>query len=114
MNSITDKDYIDAKLDATVARFTGELKAHELAMTGRIDALAQSTDSGFKSIRQEFETRFAKFESRLIKWVVATVLGGVVLNTSITTALLLSRQPPAPAPAAPIIIYAQPAPQATR
>lgn len=96
MNSFTDKDYVDAKLDATVARFTGELKVHELIVTGQIAGL-----------REEFETRFAKFESRLIKWVVATVLGGVVLNTSITTALLLNR----PAPAAPIVIYAQPAPQ---
>lgn len=103
MNSITDKDYIDARLDATVARFAGELKAHELVVTGRIDAL-----------RGEFETRFATFESRLIKWVVATVLGGVVLNTSITTALLLHRPPPPPAPVAPIIVYAQPAPQAAR
>jgi len=112
MNSITDKDYVDAKLEATVARFTGELKAHELALTARIDGLAQNTDSGFKSIREEFETRFAKFEARLIKWVVATVLGGVVLNTSIMTALLLNR--PSPAPVTPIVIYAQPAPQATR
>ncbi|NVM74333.1 hypothetical protein FHW83_000093 [Duganella sp. SG902] len=115
MNSITDKDYVDAKLEATVARFTGELKAHELILGARIDALTQSTDSGFKSLREEFEARFAKFETRLIKWVVATVLGGVVLNTSITTALLLNRTPPAPAaPVAPIIVYAQPAPQATR
>ncbi|MTV36801.1 hypothetical protein [Duganella radicis] len=98
MNSIADKDYMDARLDATVARFTGELKAHELVVTAQI-----------ASLREEFEARFVQFESRLIKWVVATVLGGVVLNTSITTALLLSR--PQPVPAAPIVIYAQPLPQ---
>lgn len=98
MNSFSDKDYIDAKLDATVARFTGELKAHELTVNAQLDTLAQ-----------KFETRFAKFESRLIKWVIATVLGGVVLNTSIMTALLLNR--PSQGPVAPIVIYAQPAPQ---
>lgn len=111
MNSTTDKDYIDAKLEATIAHFTGELKAIELMLNARIDGL----EAGFRLLREEFDARFAKFENRLIKWVVATVLGGVVLNTSIMTALLLNRPPPAPAaPVAPIIVYAQPAPQATR
>lgn len=105
MNSITDKDYVDAKLDATVARFTGELKAHELTVNAGLDALA----SEFRLLREEFEARFARLEGRLIKWVVATVLGGVVLNTSIMTALLLSRPPQGPV--APIVVYAQPAPQ---
>ena len=98
MNSFSGKDYVDARLDATVARFTGELKAHELIVTAQISAL-----------REEFETRFATFESRLIKWVIATILGGVVLNTSIMTALLLNR--PLQGPVAPIVVYAQPAPQ---
>jgi hypothetical protein len=108
MNSFTDKDYIDAKLDATVARFTGELRAHEISMNARIDGLS----ADFRGLRDEFEAKFAKLEGRLIKWVVATVLGGVVLNTSIMTALLLNRSPQAPA--APIVIYAQPAPQPSR
>ncbi|MYM66760.1 hypothetical protein GTP45_07960 [Pseudoduganella sp. FT55W] len=112
MNSFTDKDYIDAKLDATVARFTGELKAHELIVNARIEELARNTDTGFKSLHDEFTAKFAKFEGRLIKWVVATVLGGVVLNTSIMTALLLNRPPQVPV--APIVIYAQPVPQPSR
>ena len=107
MNSTSDKDYIDAKLEAVIAQFTGELKAIELMLNARIDSL----EASFNLLREEFEARFAQFESRLIKWVVATVLGGVVLNTSIMTALLLNR--PSPAPVTPIVIYAQPAPQAT-
>jgi hypothetical protein len=105
MNSFSDKDYVDAKLDATVARFTGELRAHELAVNARIDGLAAE----FRLLREEFDARFARLEGRLIKWVVATVLGGVVLNTSIMTALLLNR--PSQGPVTPIVVYAQPAPQ---
>jgi len=118
----TDKDYIDARLEATVARFAGELNAHELTLNGRLDALAQTMTAGFKSLHEEIETRALRNEAyiaqveanvhkaiaNLIKWVVATVLGSMVGTISIMSFLVTNAAPKTPN--VPIIVYAQPAP----
>ena len=116
MNSHNDKYYIDAKVSALDHKFEGELKS----IHARIDILEIKMEAGFRALREEFEAKFAKLEERVndklnatVKWVIATVLGGVILNTSIMVALL-NRPAPAAQTTTPttLNINTQPAPSA--
>jgi hypothetical protein len=118
MDAPTEKDYIDAKLQAVIERLNGEAKAHQIATDARLDKLNQTIDAGLKSVREESSTKYAQLEasfhrgqSEVIKWVVGAILASTAVSVSTIAVLLVhsAPKPPATAPA-PIVIYPQPTP----
>lgn len=126
MSAVTDKDYIDAKLQAASAQMLGEvrqasaevignLKEYQAQSIARMTAMEQTMRSGATSLEDGIDTRFAQFEANLqralsetIKWVAGTVIAGVTVSVSVTS-FLLHNAGPKSAPVAPIVVYAQPA-----
>lgn len=117
MDTLTEKDYIDAKLQAVIERLNGEAKAHQLATDARLDKLNQTIDAGLKSVREESSTKYAQLEasfhrgqSEVIKWVVGAILASTAVSVSTIAVLLVhsAPKPPTTAPG-PIVIYPQPA-----
>ncbi|CAN7304353.1 hypothetical protein LJR289_001514 [Pseudoduganella sp. LjRoot289] len=129
MAASTDKDYIDAKLEGTSAHllgevrlanaeFAGNLKEYQAQSIARMDMLDQTIKSGILSARDELNTKLALIEanvyrvqSEIIRWVVGAIIGGAAVTISATSFLLSSaglKCPPASA--APVVVYAQPAP----
>lgn len=125
MSATTDKDYIDAKLQAASAQMLGEvrhanaevvgnLKEYQAQSIARMDAMEQTMRSAAKSLEDGIDTRFAQFEANLqralsetIKWVAGTVIAGVTVSVSVTS-FLLHNTGPKSAPIAPIVVYARP------
>ena len=112
MNTPADRDYINAKAEAIAASLSVNAIEYQAktnigldAMNARLDAINQTMQSGFQSIREEIATKIAQSQAELIKWMVATVLAGVAISTSITAVLLNGVAQKAPTP---IVIYAQP------
>ncbi|NGZ83812.1 hypothetical protein [Duganella aceris] len=104
MNSRLDStnsrlDETNNRLDATNNRLD--------ATNNRLDTMEQAMQSGFNSIREEVATKIANSQAELVKWMVATVLAGVAISTSIT-AVLINNATPKASPPTPIVIYAQP------
>jgi len=70
-----------------------------------IDAKASALDSKFEARLAAFDARIGRELNMALRWVIATTLGGVILNTSIMVAFMNRPavvQPPActcPAPA---------------
>lgn len=106
MNTPADRDYINAKSEAIEATLAADAKEYQAKTNTRLDALEQTVQSGFQSLREELATQLAQSQAELIKWMVGTVLAGVAISTSITMALL-NNTAKAPAPP-PIVIYTQP------
>lgn len=122
MDTPTEKDYIDVKLQAVIERLNGEAKAHQMATDNRLDKLDQTIDSGLKSVREESSTKYAQLEasfhrgqSDVIKWVVGAILASTAVSVSTIALLLLHASPKAatPSSATPIVIYPQPSPPPT-
>lgn len=123
MDTPTTKDYIDAKLEAVHERVSGELKAYQVAINARFDALEQIIAFEMKSVRDEVDLKFArnelqlqkiasdmvKTQSEIIKWVVGAMFASSALTIS-TVSYIVSQSPAKNN--APIVIYAQPAPPA--
>ncbi len=117
MDTPTEKDYIDAKLQAILERLNGEAKAHQLSTDARLDKLDQTIDTGLKSVREEASTKYAQLEasfhrgqSEVIKWVVGAILASTAVSVSTIAVLLLHSAPKAPpTPPTSIVIHPQPA-----
>ena len=135
MNTPADRDYIDAKAEAIAANLSLDAVEYQAktgtrldgmsvrmdgmnvrmdgmsvqmdGMNNRLDMMEQAMQSGFQSIREEIATKIAQSQAELIKWMVATILAGVAISTSITAVLLNSATQKAQPPT-PIVIYAQP------
>lgn len=126
----TDKDYIDAKLQAVIERLNGDARAHQLATDTRFVQLNQTLEAGLKSTQKENELQRAQTEAylqkvvsevtrsqseitksqgELIKWVAGISIASAAITISATTLLVTQSTPKSPAP---IVIYAQPAPPA--
>lgn len=122
MNSPTDTDYIDAKAEAIAATLALDAKEYQAktnirldAINHRLDAIEQSMQSGFKSLREELAAQLAQFEVRILhaqaesfKWIIGAVIGGIAISTSISAVLINSTSAKAPTP---IVIYTQPSPK---
>jgi hypothetical protein len=112
MDTPTEKDYVDARLQAILERVSGETKAHQISTDARLDKLEQT-------LREESNTKYAQLEanfhrgiSEVIKWTVGVVLASTAISVSAIAVLLLHAMPkptmqPTPTP---IVIYPQPAP----
>ncbi|MYM74849.1 hypothetical protein GTP55_21590 [Duganella sp. FT109W] len=126
----TDKDYIDAKLQAVIERLNGDARAHQLATDARFVQLNQTLEAGLKSTQKENELQRAQTEAylqkvvsevtrsqseitksqgELIKWVAGISIASAAITISATTLLVTQSTPKGPAP---IVIYAQPSPPA--
>lgn len=122
----TDKDYIDAKLQAVIERLNGDAHAHQLATDARFVQLNQTLEAGLKSAQKENELQRAQTEAylqkvvsevtrsqseitksqgELIKWVAAIPIASAAITISATTLLVSQSTPKSPAP---IVIYSQP------
>jgi hypothetical protein len=103
MRATTDKDYIDAKLEATAARLEGAVRENE----AQIKALEQSVRADLAAQSAQLEANFHRTQSEIIKWVAATCIGSSALTIAAMSFMLSTYTPKSPAP---IIVYAQPAP----
>ena len=84
MNANSDKDYIDAKNEATRAGLDGRLAAFEENVNGkfaevngkfaaidmRFVALETKMEAGFAQIRAEFKEAIERATSQMVKWMV--------------------------------------------
>ena len=77
MNANSDKDYIDAKTEATRAGLDGRLAAFEENVNGkfaaidmRFVALETKMEAGFAQIRAEFKEAIERATSQMVKWMV--------------------------------------------
>jgi hypothetical protein len=113
MDTPTEKDYVDARLQAILERVSGETKAHQISTDARLDKLEQT-------LREESNTKYAQLEanfhrgiSEVIKWTVGVVLTSTAISVSSIAVLLLHAMPTIPPTPTPIVIFPQPAPPAT-
>lgn len=112
MNANSDKDYIDAKVEAMHTLLDERLGAFQAVMDGRF----AQVDARFAELRAEM----AHNTAQLIKWMVGVWTGGIVLFIIVIAFVLnnaIPKAPPAaPAMQAPIVIqlppqvWTQPAP----
>ncbi|KQW93234.1 hypothetical protein ASC94_11220 [Massilia sp. Root418] len=121
MSAVTDKDYIDSRLETVSTRMLGEVRTIMAEMAGQQKAFEARTEAAIATIRELIDNKFAEQDAKqqrmnaeLIKWVVGVMiafgglgitLGGLGLGY-VTFLLNSSLQKPA---ATPIVIYAQPA-----
>jgi hypothetical protein len=77
MNANSDKDYIDAKNEATRAGLDGRLAAFEENVNGKFAAidmrfvgLETKMEAGFAQIRAEFKAAIECATSQMVKWMV--------------------------------------------
>ena len=77
MNANSDKDYIDARNEATRAGLDGRLTAFEENVNGkfaaidmRFVALETKMEAGFAQIRAEFKEAIERATSQMVKWMV--------------------------------------------
>ena len=77
MNANSDKDYIDAKNEATRAGLDGRLAAFEENVNGKFAAidmrfvgLETKMEAGFAQIRAEFKAAIERATSQMVKWMV--------------------------------------------
>ena len=77
MNANSDKDYIDARNEATRAGLDGRLTAFEENVNGkfaaidmRFVALETKMEAGFAQIRAEFKETIERATSQMVKWMV--------------------------------------------
>ncbi|MGK5049483.1 hypothetical protein ACQ4WP_26845 [Janthinobacterium sp. GB4P2] len=112
MSAPTEKDYINAKLEAAAAKADGRLEALEARIDGRLASIESKMDTKFAELRTDMH----KGTAELVKWVVGTAIAMAAVAITVMTFVLNNAVPKAPAapPAQPqpIVIYAQPAPPA--
>ncbi len=110
MRATTDKDYIDARLEATAARLEGVVRENEAqlkTLEQTLQSTAQSLRADYAAQSAQLEANFHRAQSEMIKWVAATCIGSSALTIAAMSFLLSNYTPKTPAP---IIVYAQPAP----
>lgn len=61
MNAPTDKDYIDAKLQAVIEKMNGDIRAHQLTTDARLDKLDETVAHGLQTL----DLRITQVESKL-------------------------------------------------
>jgi hypothetical protein len=117
MNMPADRDYINARAEAIAATLSANAMESQAKTNAHLDAMNQTMQSGFQSIREEIATRLAQLEASLlrsqsdhIKWIVGAIFAGLAVSTSITVALINTAPSKAAAPT-PIVIYTQPNPK---
>jgi hypothetical protein len=114
MSAATDKDYIDAKVQAATARMesgaqntNAELIATLKDYQTEFRQANAASNARMDIIVAQFEANLQRALSETIKWVAGTVIAGVAVSTSVT-AFLISNTGQKPAPLQPIVIYAAP------
>lgn len=116
MNATTDKDYIDAKLQAATAQMIGDIKAANAATDGRLTLIEQSIAGKVDAIGHQITAQIADMKATAsarssdnVKWMAATMITLAALSMAYMTFLVnnSSHKPASPTPA-PIVIYAQP------
>ncbi|MRW94274.1 hypothetical protein GJ699_30295 [Duganella sp. FT80W] len=102
MNSPSEKDYLDAKLQAFVEQVNGEARARQVTVDARFDRLEQAIDFGFRSLRDEFDLKLANLENKfllaqkeLIKWIVGAMITSTTISIT-TTAVMINYAIPRP------------------
>lgn len=113
MNTPTDRDYINAKAEATAATLSADAKEYQAKTNARLDVMDKTMQFGFKSVQDEFAIQIAQLESRILrsqaeslKWIVGSIIGGIAISTSISAVLInnVALKVSSPAPA----VYTQP------
>jgi len=92
----SDKDYIDAKLQAVIERLNGDIRVHQVATTARLDKLDHTIERGLQSVREEFSTKLAQVETNFnraisdaIKWMIGAMVGLTMVSITVTSVLYL-------------------------
>lgn len=100
MNGPTDKDYIDAKLQAVIERLNGDIRVHQIATDARLDKIDRTIEHGLQSVRDEFNTKLAQVEANCsraltdaIKWMIGTMIALTMLSITVTSILFLHVAP---------------------
>lgn len=122
MNAPTDKDYIDAKLQAVIERLNGDQRPHQIATDARLDKLDKTIEYGLQAARDEFNARFTQIEATLehglhavrdefnaklaqveanfsraladaIKWMIGTMIALTMLSITVSSILFLHVAP---------------------
>lgn len=115
MSSTTDKDYIDARLNAMAASLDQRLETAAAKSDGRLEVIETRIDGRLASIESSMRASFAEFgaiqsknNAETLKWIVATglIIGGLGLGCLTFIANNFTTKQPAQ----PVAAQAQPAP----
>lgn len=115
MNAPTDKDYIDAKLQAVIEKMNGDISAHQLKTDARLDKLEETVAHGLQTLdlrmtqaeshfqhelqllREEFNAKLAQMESNfhrsqidVLKWTVGSMVALTAMSVTVTSVLFLN------------------------
>lgn len=111
MSAPTDKDYIDAKLQAVMEKMNGDIRAHQITTDARLEKLEttfslgmQTLESNFQHglelLREEFNTRLAQMENNfhrtlidVVKWMIGAMVGLTAISVTVTSVLFLRLAP---------------------
>lgn len=114
MNTPADRDYINAKAEATAATLSADAKEYQAKTNARLDVMEKTMQLGFRSLHDELAAQIAQLESRILrsqaenlKWIVGSIIGGIAISTSISAVIINSATSKPPAAMTPIVIYAQ-------
>lgn len=112
MNTPSDKDYIDAKLQAYMERISAEAQARHAVTDARLLKLELEIEASSKLLRQEMNTRLAELEIRLLrsqqsmlKWIIGSMFAMMTISVSATSLVIVYVTPKA---SQPIILYGPP------
>lgn len=96
----TDKDYIDAKLQAVIERLNGDIRVHQIATDARLDKIDRTIEHGLHAVREEFNTKLAQVETNFsralsdaIKWMIGTMIALTMISITVTSVLFLHVAP---------------------
>lgn len=112
MNAPTDKDYIDAKLQAVMEKINGDIRAHQLATDARLERIERKIEDGQESLRAEFNLKLAELESNLksdfqrtlidvMKWMIGAMAGLTAISVTVSSVLFIRLAPKDDAPVMP-------------
>lgn len=123
MNAPTDKDYIDAKLQAVIEKMNGDIRAHQLTTDARLDKLDETVAHGLQTLdfritqvesnfqhelqllREEFNAKLAQMETNfhrsqidVMKSTIGSMVALTAVSVTVTSVLFLnlSRKEEAP------------------
>ncbi|RFP18598.1 MULTISPECIES: hypothetical protein [unclassified Duganella] len=95
MNSNSDKEYIDARVDGIRA-----------VLDERTEAIRDSMEAMRVAVEAKIDSAFERAVSQFVKWMVGTLLAGITIVISVMTFVLNNAIPKAQpaAPVAPAVI----------
>ncbi|MEO5932182.1 MAG: hypothetical protein ABIQ08_01325, partial [Duganella sp.] len=126
MNANSDKDYIDAKVEAARAGMDGRLDAFEANVNSRfaemnakfdksvaelnakIDTVAAELNAKIDKLGAELRKEIAEVGARMVQWMVSIFLASMAIFITVMTFVLNNAVPKAAPATPPVIIQLSP------